>query len=151
MQNNIEIEEYDAEVEEQILDEIRRRVFAKEAWLEEKLRNHEIHEINISILEEMTDVLTSEEIREIAKQVREEYRQKNIQTSGNPSHEAVAGWFGLNKAVIISIALTVVICFFGIIQMEDMHSVYALAFFGFPFIIILFGILYSIASLFKSK
>ena len=140
-----------AEIEDLIQDEIRLRVFAKESQLEEKLKSQQIQDINLSVLEEMTDVLSKEDIHEIAVQVRTEFEEQDSRKLKKSRETGITNWLNINKPLTISIILTAFICYLGILQIEDKEMVGGLAFVGFPFVIILFGVIYAVASLFKNK
>lgn len=62
--------------EQEIADEIRRRVFEKEQALLEQKRREEDAEIHLGVLEEMTEILSREEIQAIDREVRDSFRQK---------------------------------------------------------------------------
>lgn len=68
-------EKISLEIEAQIQDEIRRRVFAKEQALQEKREQESHTQASLQALEDVTK-LSQEELAQVAQEVRDEYRQK---------------------------------------------------------------------------
>ena len=153
----------DSETWDKIQDEIREKVLKKEFELNEKLSKEQIQEINLQVLEDMTDILTLREIEEIAAEVSENYlsgKRKNslislilwhIQNIISKCTKWILNWLNINKTTIISIIITGSICYFVPRQFDEKEQIYAIMIMAFPFIIILFGIIYTVLSMLKTK